>query len=396
MDTTIQAATSSSSPPGAPARALAPDLARGFMLLAIAFAHAPLFVVDIDRGPAVANDITTFFHTLFVGNHARPMFAFLFGYSLVQLLHRQTQRGSDWPGTRKLLRRRGWWLVAIGFVHMALLVPIDILAVYGLAAVLLVGMLRCKDSTLLWTAGLTMVPATAVIGFAMAYPMAQGISTFTAGSVAAGTRGLWELFIERLVSWPFGMIAMIAVFPGMLFGMWAARRCVLDEPARHRGFLLRVAVITTVLSLFGSIPAALILTGAWAEPSGVALWTAAIAQPLTGYLGGIGMAAIVGLFALTTARRRNSVTTAVQALGQRSMSLYIFQSIVFVAVFYPYGLGLQDELGLAGATGVAAATWVLSILIADVMRRMGHRGPAEILLRRLAYRRPRPPQNLAA
>jgi uncharacterized membrane protein YeiB len=60
--------------------------------------------------------------------------------------------------------------------------------------------------------------------------------------------------------------------------------------------------------------------------------------------------------------------------------------VVFVAVFFPYGLGLQDELGLAGATGVAAATWLVSLLIADVMRRAGHRGPAEILLRRLAYR----------
>lgn len=76
----------------------------------------------------------------------------------------------------------------------------------------------------------------------------------------------------------------------------------------------------------------------------------------------------------------------VEALGQRSMTFYLFQSVVFVLVFYPYGLGLQDDLGLAAATGVAALTWLGSLVLADVMRRVRHRGPAEILLRRLAYR----------
>ncbi|MEO3873896.1 DUF418 domain-containing protein [Nonomuraea sp. B12E4] len=390
MNTTIQARTSSHSPPGAPARALAPDLARGFMLLAIAFAHGPLFVVDIDRGPAVVNDITAFFHQLFVNNHARPMFAFLFGYSLVQLMHRQTQRGSDWPGVRKLLRRRGWWLVAIGFLHTVLLVPLDILAIYGLAAVLLVGMLRRKDSTLLWTAGLLQVPATAIVGFLMVYPLSEGISTYTVGTVSVAGQSPWELLVTRIQIWPFSLpFAVLTVVPGVLLGIWAARRRFLDEPARHRGFLIRVSVVTTVLSVLGSVPAGLIQTGLWTDPPATAVWTAAFAQPLTGYLGGIGMAAISGLFALWAGRRRNGVITAIQALGQRSMTFYIFQSIVFVALFYPYGLGLQDDLGLAGATGVAAAAWMISILLADVMRRVGHRGPAEILLRRLAYRRPR-------
>ncbi|MDP4503768.1 DUF418 domain-containing protein [Nonomuraea turcica] len=368
-------------------RVPAPDLARGLMLLAIAFAHAPLFVVDIDRGPAVLNDLTNGLHNLFVSNHARPMFAFLFGYSLVQLLDRRTRRGSAWVDVRKLLHRRGWWLALIGFVHMAVLVPIDILAAYGISAVLLVGLLRAKDSTLLWTAGLSLVPATAMVGFAMWYPLSQGLSPIAAGSVAAGMKGPWQLFAERLQAWPFGLVAgVILVVPGVIFGVWAARRRLLDEPARHRRFLVNAAIVTTAVSVIGAVPVGLVQLGVWAEPSGAALWAAALAQPLTGYFGGIGMAAIIGLIAIPVTRRPNGLATAVQALGQRSMSLYLFQSLVFVGVFYPYGLDLQDDLGLAGATGVAAATWLVSVVIAEVMRRAGYRGPAEILLRRLAYR----------
>ncbi|GAA5051867.1 hypothetical protein HNP84_006368 [Thermocatellispora tengchongensis] len=65
------------------------------------------------------------------------------------------------------------------------------------------------------------------------------------------------------------------------------------------------------------------------------------AVPLTGYFGGIGTAAIVGLVAIPVTRRPNALATA---------------------------------------------TWLVSVLIAEVMRRRGHRGPAEVLLRRLAYR----------
>ncbi|MFI7453925.1 DUF418 domain-containing protein [Nonomuraea sp. NPDC049714] len=381
--------TSTQAPPGpldTAARALAPDLARGGMLLAIAFAHAPLFVVAAGQGNALANDIAIFFQSLFVNNHARPMFAFLFGYALVQLLDRQTARGGDWPTVRKLLRRRGWWLMAFGFAHVALLVPIDILAVYGLSAVLLVGMLRFRDSALLWTAGLTMVPSTVLIGLVTWYPLSQGQSVYDMISLA-GTTDLVQMAMERVQAWPPGLIVGVTmVVPGVLLGMWAARRRMLDEPTRHRTLLVRITVSTTVVSLAGSAPLGLVLTGAW-KPDGAALLAASLAQPITGYLGGIGMATGMALIAIVAERRRNRLTVAVEALGQRSMSLYLFQSIVFVAVFYPFGLGLQDDLGIAGATGVAVATWLLSLVIADLMRRAGHRGPAEILLRRLAYRR---------
>ncbi len=357
------------------------------MLLAIAFAHAPLFVLTLDRGDPVVNDVINVFHNLFVNNHARPMFAFLFGYSLVQLLNRRMERGDDWVTTRKLLRRRGWWLLVIGFVHMAVLAPIDILAAYGLSAVLLVGLLRAKDATLLWTAGICLVPATALAGFATWYQMAHDGSPYGGGSIAAGADGPWALFAERLQVWPFALVTgVLMVVPGVLIGVWASRRRLLDEPVRHRRFLRNAAIVALSLSTLGALPAGLVQLEVWAEPSAATLWFAALAQPLTGYAGGIGMAAVIGLIAIPAGRRPNGFTTAVQALGQRSMSLYLFQSVVFVLVFYPYGLALQDDLGLAGAMGVAAATWAVSVVFAELMRQAGYRGPAEILLRRLAYR----------
>lgn len=107
-------------------RSLAPDLARGFMLLAIALAHVPVFVSDWDLGPRVLNEGAAFAKSLLIDNQARNMFVVLFGYALGQMAVREAARGRDWPSFRKLLRRRGFWLLVIGFVNGALLVPLDI------------------------------------------------------------------------------------------------------------------------------------------------------------------------------------------------------------------------------------------------------------------------------
>jgi len=42
--------------------------------------------------------------------------------------------------------------------------------------------------------------------------------------------------------------------------------------------------------------------------------------------------------------------------------------------------------GIAEIAVLAGVTWVLTVLLADLMRRSGYRGPAEVLLRRLTYR----------
>ena len=365
-------------------RALAPDLARGAMLLAIAFAHAPLFVLAVDHGPDLANGISLVVHDLFVNNHARPMFAFLFGYALVQMLDRRTARGDDPADVRSMLRRRGRWLLVFGLAHF-LLVPIDILAAYGIASLLLVGLLKVGDRTLLLVGALTLVPGTLLSGVPLLLALPQGLTTFDIGTLAhpAGT-DLVARYLRRLPGAPFGIVVgTILVVPGMIAGMWAARRRLLDEPERHRAFLVRAVTVTMVISALGALPSILAQTGLWQPASTAAVWGTAVLQPLTGYFGGFGMAGLIALVAIRAARTEGPVTTAMAALGQRSMTFYLFQSVVFVAVFSPLALGLQDHMGLAAALGVAALTWLVSVVCADLMRRRGHRGPAENLLRRL-------------
>ncbi|MCP2243854.1 DUF418 domain-containing protein [Lentzea aerocolonigenes] len=376
--------------PAPAGRSLAPDLARGLMLLLIALAHAPGFLSSWRSGTPWLDDATLFVKSLIADNQARAMFVFLFGYGMGQLAHRHHARGGDWPGLRTLLRRRSIWLVLIGFAHTILLVPIDIVAIYGLALLLFTPLVRATDKTLGWTAALTLVPATLLLAW-------QSVNAQL--GVAAGTPVTFAQFMEpnygahvlaNVTKPAQSLLGVVMVLPGMLLGIWAARRRFLDQPAEHRTTLRRAALGLLTLALIGRLPAALLAAGVWYTDSTGLQWTVAVAHDLTGFAGGIGLAAAVGLASARIGTRPGRLATALAALGQRSLTFYLFQSAVWLALFYPFTFNLRDEVSLAGSYGIAAVVFAVSVLLAEWMRRTGQRGPMEVLVRRMSYPRATP------
>jgi uncharacterized membrane protein YeiB len=167
----------------------------------------------------------------------------------------------------------------------------------------------------------------------------------------------------------------------ILVGTWAARRRILTEPAAHRPLLVRTAIIGLSVAVAGGLPSGLAV-GHFVEPSW--LWGLGALHAITGIAGGLGYAALIGLLAIRLGNRGpGPVTRALVATGQRSLSAYLFQSVVFVALLAPWTLGLGATLGTAGVAALALTTWLVSVLLAA---RWPGRGPAETLLRRLTYR----------
>lgn len=80
---------------------------------------------------------------------------------------------------------------------------------------------------------------------------------------------------------------------------------------------------------------------------------------------------------------------AIAATGQRSMTCYVMQSVVWAAVFTPFLLDLSGTLTVTATAVLAVATWTATVVLADRMRRAGYRGPFELLVRRVTYGRRR-------
>ena len=80
---------------------------------------------------------------------------------------------------------------------------------------------------------------------------------------------------------------------------------------------------------------------------------------------------------------------AVTAVGKRSLSCYLVQSVICAPILAAWGLGLGGTFGSAAAALFAVGVWVLTVVLAYLQERAGQRGPAEVLLRRLVYPRRR-------
>ena len=149
--------------------------------------------------------------------------------------------------------------------------------------------------------------------------------------------------------------------------------------------LTRIAAIALPVSLLGAVPLALGLAGV--------IEIGPFVEPLVtlvhGATGPVGAVAYLALIALIVGTRRGPIARLFAALGQRSLTGYLMQSIVFVIVFAPYTLGLGGEVGPAVARQVAVLTWLGTLILANVLAAVDRSGPAEWLLRRLAYGRRR-------
>jgi uncharacterized membrane protein YeiB len=132
---------------------------------------------------------------------------------------------------------------------------------------------------------------------------------------------------------------------------------------------------------------ALVLAGFKDKPSADTLDIIGPLHDAAGVFGGLGYAALIALIAmrLSTAQP-GRITLAISAVGQRSLTCYLAQSVVWTVAFTPYLADLSDNLTVATTALLAATTWLATVLLADRLRRTGYRGPFEILIRNVTYR----------
>ncbi|MBR8741064.1 hypothetical protein DSY14_04855 [Nocardiopsis sp. MG754419] len=382
-------------------RALAPDLARGTMLLLIALAHVPWFLYETPVGATmlhpieggIADRIAQALTVIIVDARTHTMFGFLFAYGVGQLYVRQTSRGTDPRDARRLLRRRHLWMLVFGAVHATLLWQGDIIGVYGLIGLIMVPLfLGRTDRTLrIWIICLLVVGALITL--------ASTIAGMTQTPDAAVTADLQRLSIAetdyvdsaaiRFPTWLvtlFSGLFTLALPTAFLIGMLAARHRLLEEPARHLSLLRRVAFLGILVGWTTGVVQALQHVGVLDVLPPTALGGAHF---YTGIFAGVGYAALFGLIAhrIDTRRTREALPVrALVALGRRSLSGYLAQSLVFAPFLAAWGLGLGVHLSSWSAALVAVATWLCTVVLAFWMDRAGVRGPAETLLRRLTYR----------
>jgi uncharacterized protein len=380
-------------------RAIAPDLARGAMLLFIALANSSGYAAAATAANATIQALERAVNVVlltFVHARAYPVFAIMFGYSLVQLARRQEAAGASRSDVRYLLLRRNVWLIVFGFFHAALLYFADFLAAYGIIGILATFLLLYRERiqrVVLWLWGVSVLELIGLVGY-LAYQWPRSGAETTGAAINAADSSSATDYISsiatRLNEWPMHTATVIPAIFVVCLGMWAANRRLLEDLQQHRRLLRTIALVCLPIAFVCAVPLAL-ADGKIVHVDADTYFVMNLLHKVSGMFGGPGYVAAIGLIAADV-REPSGWIGRIIALGRRSLSGYLFQSFAWLMLLAPFTLYLGQRSGapLTTAAVTAIAVWMFSVYVANVMEQRGYRGPAETLLRRLTYRAPIP------
>lgn len=399
-------------------RYVAPDMARGIALLGIALANigtAWALTNSADYanyfggifGPGtVVDKAAVVFAAMFVHVRGMPMFATLLGFGVGLIAMSLWRRQFPLDKAKRVLWRRYGWLALFGIVHMLLIFFGDVMFAYGVCAMVVAAMIGLKDRTLMVIAW-CMLGAYLIftIGSSVAmllYPDAMAFDTsylIRSDSVAAFVRFNLLGALGQAVMLP---LVMLMIIPLILIGFVWARRGVLTNVDEHLSTLRAWMLVTVVVIMIIGLPWGLAAIGVLPENLEPFLMTL---NSGFGLLTGPGILAAITLAThgiqqrIDAARARGEhyqpspPVVAITALGKRSMSGYLFQSILFVIFTQPFMLGWGIDVGIVKQMGIAFLIWVITVVAAYVFELAGWQGPFERLHRRLSYGKEGLPQR---
>ena len=373
-----------------PQRSLAPDLARGMLLLFIAVANVWGYLYGRDTGigyrpvdGGAADQVVAGLVAFLVAARSRPRFAILYGFGIAMMMARMAARGVDDGGIRRVLRRRSLMLIGLGVLHAGLLFSGDILAPYGVTGLIALVIVHRRRAVLLRWFWVSLVLSTAAL------VATEVLAAEVDADTAEQTTTYLGTMVDGLISSGVAIIgsAVFLLFvPPVVIGVLLHRAGWLQWPWDHRAALGRVFVWTAVANVVVNLPWALAVARVW-EPSDGMVLVLGIGHELSGLAMGLGYICLFGwVAAVLRDRRRGLLLTGITAVGERSLTCYLLQSVAFAPLLSVWGLGWGARLGTAAATVLAVGVWSATVALALWMHRNGRRGPMEVLLRRVAYR----------
>ena len=391
----------------------APDVARGFMLLLIALANVPVWLGLLPmRTPSSADDIWVAVRAALIDQRSYPLFALLFGFGLATMAHRRIETamraaqddlppGAD-PRTRerhlarvreaavvdarRLVRRRGLWMILFGAVHGTIFSG-DIIGAYGIIAAIFAGTIVERKRVRMLVAGLliTAVGIYSMVSMELVTMSAADAAGAAADAAGASTTALQPIgldyFPNSFAQWAGTAVITVLTsmaLPAALLGARLADTGLLARPDRHRRALLIGGAVALAVGALGALPYMKLGAPTWMIVMGPAL------NFLTGLVGACGWLALLAAWAGPgTGAPLRGARWLLSAVGRRSMTVYVGQTVLFVLVFGTFRLAGAPALDEVIGVSVAVAVWAVLAGACAWMERSGRtRGPLEILLRR--------------
>ncbi|MGE6260234.1 DUF418 domain-containing protein [Heyndrickxia sporothermodurans] len=369
------------------------DILRGISLLGIFLINiisfeSPILYYDPYEWWKDADNTLFKWIQVFIQSSFYPIFAMLFGYGLIILRERTTEKGIP---IYKIGVRRLLVLLVIGVIHAFFIWSGDILINYAVFGLILLPMLNWSGRKLLTIGAiLFFVPSMLFSLFIMIInilyqsdvSMYSDIVSITNSVETYVSGDYWEITRQRLLDWymvngPENIVFLIlGIIPLMMIGAGAAKLKWLQQAHLKRKKWLIIFIISMPIGLFlKALPVLVDANIAYTY----------IQQTLGGTI--LSFAYVSLLILLLTNQRLIKLFKPFAAAGRMSLTIYLTQSVIGTLIFYSYGLGLYSKLTLGTSMLLAIIIFVIQVIIAEIWFIKFKYGPVEKLWRYFTYRK---------
>jgi len=365
-----------------PSRLAIVDGLRGYALFGLFLVHMTGYFELYNARP-VPSPVQDWVLWLFLGK-SFSLLAVCFGFSFFVMMDGARRRGEPFAGR---FAWRLFLLFVIGWLH-SLIYRGDIIAVLATAGFVLIPFDKVRSNrVLLIVAGLLLLQPfliyrilAGLMGYdwALAEPLfyddggAMRPSLFgTLGEViqanlVAGKFSKWAFYIET------GRI--VEILGLYLLGLVLGRARFFAEPERYAR-LRWAALIVAIAIIF---PLSYVRSAACCFSRGPNYWTDVM---ISGWIDLAGMAISMLVFIQLWLWGGDRLFKCLVPPGRMTLTLYIGQSLVFVPVYYGFGLHLWDRITQPESLVLALAAFAAQLVFATVWFRHFVYGPLEWLWR---------------
>jgi uncharacterized protein len=387
------------------------DLLRGFALLGILMVNMPImnspFVAQHGELALWENPVNKTAHWIilfFFTGKFYTIFSMLFGIGFYFFLRKADETGKS---VLPVFRRRLFWLLIIGILHVVLLWYGDILVFYALFGFIMMLFRNKSNRTLIiWAVVILLIPVTLTILFTLFINLAMSIPEAAAGmqeGFAQAKENMRIMTENALAIYPSGSFAEIIsirlqeysnVMGGLLFffpnvlamflvGMVLARKRVFENLEASKPFFKKLLFISLPFALIGNF-----MLAHFGFKSGYTSvdWNTfgfIVGQAIGGpamsfvYISLLAHCYYNGYF--------KKLSLMVIKTGRMALTNYIMQSVIATTIFFSYGLGLYGKVNVWQGMLLTVLIYIIQLVWSEYWLNHFRFGPMEWLWRTLTY-----------
>lgn len=332
------------------------------------------------------------------------IFSLLFGIGFTIQYENLKKRGLPF---KPFFRRRMFWLVILGGIHLSLIWMGDILTLYALLGFILLNFVETKNKNLIkWAIILILLPIlnTILIHFLnvdyAVFFLKINEKLCNYFSIPTATFRDFKLtdlqvefqnqnlltFFKTNISNMFIRIGFVLyegrpfkVLGIFLIGVWTGRKIIHENLLNNTKFLKKVALYGIVFGLPLNILRGYLLIVSDGSKFSELYTTIAYALGTVPFA--LGIAASLALLYL----KRSSFFKYFEPVGKMALTNYISHSIISIIVFYGIGFGFFGKFGFTFLILYCCIVFIFQIIFSTLWLKKFKMGPLEWVWRKLTY-----------